>query len=532
MRRQFGKKASVLTAAVLIAAAAPATASPTHTRFVDIISHDGVKLRAVVCEPSVPGPHPTAILPSAWGGGMTQNIIPCEHLADKGYVTVSYATRGFGESDGEVEVGGPADIADVSSVIDWTLGHTAADPTRVGVGGVSYGAGISILASAADPRIRAVASLSGWADLFDSLYSNETRRAAVIGILRISAEQNGPPSAEARAMLDHYFADNDISSVTEWSRSRSPIEHLDEINHNRPATLMVQAWNETVFPPDQMTRLFDGLTGPKRLEFVPGDHASAETSGLLAMPNESWDSVYRWFDAHLAGTDDSITKEPPLVLKPRGATDRPREYHNTSDEITTATEKYELGADNKLGVVAADNGEPGRGPHDWSTTVTTGRDTIADGGVPLVTYTAEALTGQPPVVPMGGIDRKGGAVWTSEPLAEPHKIRGSSHLRLTATPPLKDGMLVAYLYDVDAAGVGTLISSMPYTWKNAEPNTPMTVDTALPSTAYDVAAGHRVALVVDTEDPLFFLHSNQPDTPLTFSSPAADPSSVTLPLHP
>lgn len=50
------------------------------------------------------------------------------------------------------------------------------------------------------------------------------------------------------------------------------------------------------------------------------------------------------------------------------------------------------------------------------------------------------------------------------------------------------------------------------------------------STAYDVPAGHRLALVVDTVDPLHIEH-NPSGAQLTFSSPPRDPSYVSVPLR-
>jgi hypothetical protein len=50
------------------------------------------------------------------------------------------------------------------------------------------------------------------------------------------------------------------------------------------------------------------------------------------------------------------------------------------------------------------------------------------------------------------------------------------------------------------------------------------------STALDVPAGHRPALVVDTVDPLCIEHDPS-GAQLTFSSPPADPCSVSVPLR-
>ncbi|MGW7557168.1 CocE/NonD family hydrolase C-terminal non-catalytic domain-containing protein, partial [Streptomyces rimosus] len=55
-------------------------------------------------------------------------------------------------------------------------------------------------------------------------------------------------------------------------------------------------------------------------------------------------------------------------------------------------------------------------------------------------------------------------------------------------------------------------------------------DLELFSTAYDVPAGHRLAVVVDSVDPLYIEH-NPSGAKLTFSSPADDPSWLSVPVR-
>ncbi|GHH85772.1 hypothetical protein GCM10018793_55100 [Streptomyces sulfonofaciens] len=59
---------------------------------------------------------------------------------------------------------------------------------------------------------------------------------------------------------------------------------------------------------------------------------------------------------------------------------------------------------------------------------------------------------------------------------------------------------------------------VPYTVREQTPGMPSGVDLELFSTAYDVPAGHRLALVVDTADPLCVEHDPS-GAQLTFSSP-------------
>lgn len=109
-------------------------------------------------------------------------------------------------------------------------------------------------------------------------------------------------------------------------------------------------------------------------------------------------------------------------------------------------------------------------------------------------------------------------------------MRGTAKLHTTVTSTKESGTLVAYLYDVGPLGLGKLVSGAPYTFHGKTPGQPFAVDLELFSTAYDVPAGHRLAVVVDTVDPLYIEH-NPGGAQLTFSSPAADPSYLSVPLR-
>lgn len=122
------------------------------------------------------------------------------------------------------------------------------------------------------------------------------------------------------------------------------------------------------------------------------------------------------------------------------------------------------------------------------------------------------------------------AVWQSERYGSEQRVRGTTKLHTTVTGTKESGTLVAYLYDVGPLGLGKLVSNAPYTFHGETPGKPFTVDLELFSTAYDVPAGHRLALVVDTVDPLYIEH-NPSGAQLTFSSSAADPSYLSVPLH-
>ena len=512
--RLFVPLLSILTLAVLAApvAAAPAVAAPaaatTAYRFVDIPG-DGVTLKGNVIAPSAAGRYPAVILPASWGLNDLEYLAPAKTLAERGYIVVSYTPRGWWLSGGEINTAGPLDMADLSDVIDWTLANTSADPARIGAAGVSYGAGISLLGSAFDKRIRAVAMLSGWTDLPYSLYADSTRHRQAPGLLQLAAELLGNEGPELKGKLDDFAANRNVAEVLAWARARSAASYVDAINTNHPAVLMANAWGDSFFPPNQLVDFYGRLTGPKRLEFRPGDHAIAEFTGLLGLDNDVWTDVYQWFDQYLTGVTTPVATAPPVLIKPYNA---PTEQYPDWASQSTTTHRYGLGQIRPLDGTGLLDGAPTTG---WTKTIPTDRDTTADGGVVLLTNGVSAFTGQQPWVWLPTVDRTRAGVWASSRPSTAQRIRGipKAHLQLTGTAP--HGTVVAYLYDLDTLGNAGLITHAPATWLDTTGGA-RSLDVALPATAYDLPAGHSLTLVIDSVDPLYY-DENAPNDAITIA---------------
>jgi dienelactone hydrolase len=492
-----------------VAAAAPTTGF----RFVDITAADGVVLKANVNESTTPGRHPTIVFVNSWGLNDLEYLAQADKLATAGYTVISHTTRGFWTSGGRIETAGPLDIRDMTTVIDWTLAHTTADPARVGAAGVSYGAGISLIASGFDRRIRAVAAMSGWSDLVESLYGANTRRPQAVALLQVAATLLGRPSDVLNEALSDYWANRDIDSVKAFGRVRSAATYVDAINANRPAVLMANSYGDSLFPPNQLVDFFGRLTTPKRLEFAPGDHAVVEATGLIGLDNHVWTSVRRWFDQYLVGVNTGIGAEPPVVLRPRpgGTTES---YVDWAD-VTGSTQRLGLGEVRWWDGTGPLGGSATTG---WSRTAYAVGDSGATAGVALLTNAWEALTGISPQVFLPFVDRARAGVWVSSGLSTT-AIRGIPRLRLSVRPSQADGTVVAYLYDLDGWGNGDLIAQAPSSWLGATPNTVVPVDVVFPATAYTVPSGHSLALVVDTEDALY-LDANPFGAAITFTGPS------------
>lgn len=518
--------ASITTAAVLFAGAAlgaapaaaappataPAGASATGLTFHDLPGSGGITLKGNVFTPAGAAAgtkHPLIVLPTSWGMPQIEYAAQAQRLADSGYVVVSYTSRGFWLSGGSIEVAGPPDIADVSAVIDWALDHTPADPDRIGMGGVSYGAGISLLAAGHDKRIKAVAALSGWADLIDSIYSGRTQHLQAAALLGGAGLLTGRPGEELTRTLTDFLGSNlaKEADMIAWGKKRSPATYLDRINANGAAIMMGNAWGDTIFPPNQYASFYEKLTGPKRLEFRPGDHATAEATGLLGLPNDTWTSAHRWFDRYLKGERNGIDTERPVQLKSR--TDKGYEGYPDWKSVGAGKHRIELDGTKKI-LANVDSG--------------------ANGGIVMLSNALDQFVKLPPVASVPLLPRAFASVWQSGPYAAARHIRGTAALHTTVTSTEESGTLVAYLYDVGPLGLGKLVSNAPYTFHGQTPGRPFPVDLELFSTAYDVPAGHRLALVIDTVDPLYIEH-NPTGSQLTFSSPGADPSYLSVPLR-
>ncbi|NUP20190.1 MAG: CocE/NonD family hydrolase [Streptomyces sp.] len=507
-----GAVSATLIAGSVLGAVPVAQAASNDVRFVDISGDGGTTLKANVITPAgADGTrrYPLLVLPTSWGLPQVEYFAQAQKLADSGYVVVSYNVRGFWQSGGEIEVAGPPDIADASKVIDWALANTPADAQHIGMAGVSYGAGISLLTAAHDKRVKAVASLSGWADLIDSIYSGRTQHVQAAALLDGAGLVTGRQSAELWQTFDDFYASNlsKEQDMINWGKKRSVATYVDQLNKNGAAVMMANAWGDTVFPPNQYADFYEKLTVPKRLEFRPGDHATAELTGLFGLPNDVWTDTERWFDHYLKGEANGIDQEPPVRLKSRSSGG----YEGYPDWKS-------VGATNRKIALAG------------STTIHTNVNSGADGGIVFLSSILDQVAQLPPVASIPLLPRYWAGVWQSEKYATAQHVRGTAELHTTLTPTKESGTLVAYLYDVGPLGLGKLVSNAPYTFHGRTPGKPFTVDLELNSTAYDVPAGHRLALVVDTVDPLYIEH-NPSGARLTFSSPANDPSYVSIPLR-
>ncbi|QMU75815.1 alpha/beta hydrolase fold domain-containing protein [Streptacidiphilus sp. PB12-B1b] len=404
--------------------------------------------------------------------------------------------EGFLDSGGQIHVASPQDVADASSVIDWTLANTSADPNRIGFAGVSYGAGLSLLAAAHDPRIKAVAAMSAWTDLTYSLYGSQTRHLLAADLLGFLGQLTGRPDAQLNQALSDLSSNTDIPWVESWAAVRSPDSYLSQLDANHPAVYIANSFGDSFFAPDQVVSFFNQYTGPKRLDLAPGDHATVELTGLAGLPNTVWSNVADWFGTYLGGGSTATTG---VNLTSVGGS---QQHYADWASTSTGTDTVNLSP----------------------TSISSGYYTIANAGVPFLTNGLTQVTGTPASIWLPLVDRWDAAVWQGPTLSSGAAIRGIPHAQLTMTPSASSGTLVAYLYDVNWLGNATFVTHAPYTYLDATPGAPLHISLDLNAIAYDVPAGDHLALVVGTKDLLYA------DADQTGSTDAFNGGTLTVPV--
>ncbi|WP_053680250.1 CocE/NonD family hydrolase [Streptomyces sp. XY66] len=479
---------------------------------------DGDLLDAALWRHTGARPRPMIVMPSPWTSlGWLAYAVQATLFAARGYNVLAYSARGFAGSEGQVDVAGPLDVADGSRALDHLIERSTGPVTKVGFLGDSYGSGISQLVAAHDTRVDAVVALSSWGDLGEAFYENSTRHvAAVKALLKAAAKARLSP--QTQSVFDNVLTGSDVRGTLRWAEVRSPFTHIKELNRRQVPVFFSHAWHETLFPANQTLRMFNELTGPKRLALSIGDHSGPEMSGVLGLPNRIWTDAHRWFDHHLMGIDNGIDDEGQFIGEVMWS--KTLEPRPTWPSVTEQLQRLHLADGGELGPEA----EPG-----WTATVLCGMDTPATVADKVVESGYAEMAGRPKVYPTEDIDRTVAAVWTAEPAAETVRLRGTPRLRVTYRAANPGSTFVAYLLDTAPDGTAHLVTHAPYSDLESPPDSLISADIELQATAYDVRRGHRLMLVIDARDP-FYADANLPRATLAFTSPEAAPSYLDLPL--
>jgi putative CocE/NonD family hydrolase len=501
---------------VLIVAIFRSTGGP-HGESVTIPAGGGITLAGETFTPDGPGRHPLIVMPAGWGATATEYRLLAQRFADRGYVVVAYAQRGFAGSGGAVDFAGTPTQRDASTVIDWALAHTRADPDRIGMTGVSYGAGISLLAAERDPRIKAVVAMSAWTDIDASLVQNGTLSSRTLGALLRTIGTKGRAGAYATELQARLKSDpaGTAGLLRTHEKVSSPIADIAALNGNGTAVMIANGWEDSIFPPAPLLRFYDALTTPKRLELAVGDHTTPELDGLFGRPDLTIGDALAWFDHYLRGRANGIDRADPIALQDV----RSRGWHGFTSWPGTA-------ASADLGAPGSAHAADGHAPASWTANLITGTDTAATSGPPQYVEPADY---RPPTADLDVLVKNQHAlVWSGPAEQSATTVSGLATVRVSVASSAPSVTFFTYLYDVAPAGTGQLISLAPFTATGLTATSAQAVTIDLQPIRWTVPPGDHLALVVDTVDPRYAQAAPIGST-LTLSSTTSMPATLDVP---
>lgn len=466
-----------------------------------IVADDGVTLAANVFVPTFgTGNYPVVIFINSWALNEYEYLSEAARFAEEGYVVLSYSTRGFGTSGGVINTAGPLDMADLSNVIDFLIAHYDINEDAIGVAGISYGSGISLLGAAHDPRIKAVGAMSTWGSLLESLYGQDTPRLIWGELLTLTSVLTGNPDPEIEQTWQYVLNRENLADIYAFTEPRSPLSVVDTINANGTAVYIAQNWGDNLFQPNSVVELFSALTVPKHIDLQPGTHAGTEIGGLLGDGNiRVFNNLHRWFAQHLKGELDAMEGQKPVNMKVKLTSGYEQFDDFPIPEATDST--YYL---QPRGVFS--NGDLTTTPYQrWYTsdnTVNSLVDTVASTQIPIASQIFEQAS-VPVSTDLFLLSRPNSILFETPSLYDTMEIRGTPHLSIMLAPKSETVQLVAYLYDQNPWGLDNLITHKPVTLHDAVPGVPVRIELPLSTTAYNVPAGHKLTLVIDTKDLLY-----------------------------
>jgi len=482
-------------------------------------------------------PAPAVLLAHGFGGSKDDLAAQARALASDGYVVLAWTARGFGASGGAVHLDDPDyEVADAAALVDLLaqrpeVAQDAPGDPRVGVAGASYGGAVGLLLAGTDPRVDAVASAITWSDLSTALDPGGVFKAGwasqLLSSLTGAAVASGTstdPAQVACGRLDPALCAGYVQAARSGVVPGALAEQLQRsspaavLPSTRAAVLLVQGEGDSLFG------LADSLANaeaaqragvPVSLAWVAGGH----DGGFDAAGFE--DRSAAWFEEHLRGAQPEGGPSAPFsAAVPRQELfGGDRGSSGSSQQDRTLEQLPPLGGTGQQ--VALEAAGPGAvlSPAGGRPAALTALPGVGD------VASLAGLAGAAGAAGGGGFSTAvlpgQAAVFESAPLEQDVTLLGASTVRLSITSSADDAVLFASLADVSPDGSSALPGGLVSPVRvSTVPGQPTEVDVTLPAVVRDVAAGHRLRLVVATTDSAYAV----PTDPRVYSVALADGS--------
>ena len=192
----------------------------------------------------------TIILSHGYGSDKEQMLPWVNFLHQAGFSIFSYDMRGCGESGGTITFGA-LEPRDLLSAVDYLDSRSDVDRSRIGALGYSLGGPVTVMAAAADSRIKAVIEDSGYADI---------RHWFKDGLRAFVSHPTEPFSTLSLRFIEWRLGIN--------ADNLRPVTKIALISP-RPV-LFIQGTADSVVPVSDSTAYFEAARQPKELWQVRG----------------------------------------------------------------------------------------------------------------------------------------------------------------------------------------------------------------------------------------------------------------------
>lgn len=300
---------------------------------------DGVELAVLIIRPVGPGKFPAVVsyypyrVVTAFKKALSEptrdadvkHLEPVEFLAQHGYVSVIYDSRGTGDSGGSSpDQYSDAERGDGYEMIEWTAAQSWSNG-NVGMLGLSSG-GVSTwqVAALAPPHLKAIIVSEGTEDVYsDWAYPGGMPRPVVFGNFAASmtASNFAPPDPDSTGEKWADIWEEHLKNNVPWSiaflkhqtddafwRSRSLRPDYGQI---KCPVFVLAGWLGWYSSAE--LRAFTNLKVPKRALIGPGGHSWPED----ALPGPRVDlrpEYIKWLDQFLGGVDTGVLSKVPVTI--------------------------------------------------------------------------------------------------------------------------------------------------------------------------------------------------------------------------
>lgn len=336
--RVLAVTAALACLAVLSPGTAVAQAAPTRTTQV-LPGFDGTDLYTTFFLPAgatADRPVPLVLRTHGWAGsGETQPGGTVSKLLEAGYAVLTWDSRGFGRSGGEVQVDSPEfEARDASALIDWAaerpeIARNGPGDPIVGFTGGSYAGGIQLVTAAFDDRVDAIAPEIPWVDLRYSLSPGNVIKTgwaellygagntALTGGLDPLSPAGIETGRYGRELDQNHAEGNAMGEPTQAANDYFGFRSLAVYGVEHPVdvpTLVMEGSVDTLFNLNEGSAIYEHVkaTGaPAKFIAFCGGHVSCPGNYAPLDDRAHLDqAILTWFDRYLRGNTRTDTGAP------------------------------------------------------------------------------------------------------------------------------------------------------------------------------------------------------------------------------